>query len=181
MWDKLVYAVIGAAAGLFLAAGYLALKIILEDRLNSTEEIAQRYGVPVLGTFGNGRKVTKLDRSVSGRLGVDPGRSVSDAAEFIAANVRLYMKDGGKLVLAGTCGDEKLNALKETLAPLLDGIELSTAGNINESAAAVGALQEQDAVICAETWKKAAHKEIRRELQTVSDSGCRNLGVVVLS
>ena len=174
------YGVIGAAAGLVLAAGYLMVKIVLEDRLNSTEEIAQRYSLPLLGTLTSGRKVTKLDRSVSGKLGVDSGRSAEDAAQFIAANIRLYMKDGGKLVLAGTCGEEKLNALKETLAPLLDGIELSTAGNINESAAAVGALQENDAVICAEQWKKAAHKEIRRELQTVSDSGTRNLGLIVL-
>ncbi len=173
------YGIIGAAAGLFLAAAFLMVKLVLEDRLNSTDEIAQRYGLPVLGTQTGGRKLAKLDRAIAGKLGIDTKSSEQAAAEFTAANVKMYLKDGGELLLAGTCGEEKLNAVKQALAPLLEGVGMTVVGNVNDSAEAVSALRENGAVICVEEWKKAAHKEIRRELQTVGDSASRNLGVIV--
>ena len=179
VWKAVKYGVIGAAAGLFLAAAFLMIRLVLEDRLNSTDEIAQRYGLPVLGTQTGGRKLAKLDRAVAGKLGIDAKNSEQAAAEFTAANVKIHLKDGGKLLLVGTCGEEKLNAVKQALAPLLEGVGITVVGNVNDSAEAVSALQENGAVICVEEWKKAAHKEIRRELQTVGDSASRNLGMIV--
>lgn len=174
------YGAAGAVIGLFLAAFFFLVKFVFEDRLNSTEEIAQRYGLPVLGVQPEDEKKTaKLDRSIAKNLGVDLSRSPKDAAEYIAANVSIGLKDAKKLLLIGNCNEEKLNAVKDMLAPLLEGVEIAAAGNINESTEALNALRDSAAVICVEEWNKTTHKAIRRELQTVADSDSRNLGVIV--
>ena len=84
------------------------------------------------------------------------------------------------MLLVGNCRPEKLGALREQLASRLEGIEIIAAGNVNEDPAAVNALRSETAVVCVEEWKKTQHKAIRRELQTVADSGNRNLGFIAV-
>ena len=84
------------------------------------------------------------------------------------------------MLLIGSCGQEKLNALKELLASRLEGVEIAAAGNVNEDPSAVDALRGEAAVVCVEEWMKTPHKVIRRELQTIADSGNRNLGFIAV-
>ena len=175
------YGIIGAIGGLFAAAFIDLVRIVLQDRLNSTDEVTKRYGLPMLGTIAeDAKKKSKLDAYLEKRLGFNPQGSVGEAADFAASNIRFHLKDGNKVLLVGNCRPEKLNALKEQLASRLEGVEIAVAGNVNEDPAAVNALRSESAVVCVEEWKKTQHKEIRRELQTVADSGNRNLGFIAV-
>jgi len=175
------YGVIGALAGLLVIGFCLLLKLILQDRLNSTGDVALRYGLPVLGVYAEGKKKTgKLDRLIAKKLGLDLNRPGQESAELTAANTRLHLKDAAQLLLVGNCSKERLNEVRDMLSRQLEDVQITTAGKVNESAAAVKALQEGTAVICVEGWMETPHKEIRRELQTVAAAGCRNLGVIVV-
>ncbi len=175
------YGVVGAFAGLFGTAFIVVIFTVLQDRMNSTEEAERRYRLPVLGTIANGgKKTTKLDKCLAKRLGFNSFGSSEEAAEFAASNVRFQLKDSARLLLIGGCGAEKLKVLRGQLASRLEGVEIVAAGNVNEDAAAVDALRSEMAVICVEEWMKTPHKEIRRELQTVADSGNRILGFIAM-
>ena len=174
------YGVIGAAFGLLVIGFWLLLKLILQDRLNSTGDVALRYGLPVLGVYAGKKEAGKLDRLIAKKLGLDLNRPGQESAELTAANTRLHLKDAAQLLLVGNCSKEKLNAVRDMLSRQLEDVQITTAGKVNESAAAVKALQEGTAVICVEGWMETPHKEIRRELQTVAAAGCRNLGVIVV-
>ena len=174
------YGIVGAFAGLFATAFIVMIIIVLQDRLNSTEEVNRRYHLPVLGTIADDRKkTTKLDRYLAKCVGFNNCGS-AEATDFAASNIRFQLKEGSRVLLVGNCGQEKINTLKERLASRLEGVEIVVGGNVNEDAAAVDALRSETAVICVEEWMKTPHKEIRRELQTVADSGNRNLGFIAL-
>ena len=175
------YGVVGAVAGLFAAACIVMAVTVLQDRLNSTEEVSKRYRLPVLGTIADDKKKTlKLDKYLAKRVGFNDSGSVDEAADFTASNVRFQLKDCARLLLVGNCGQEKLNSLKEKLVPRMEGIEIVVAGNINVDPMAVNALRVENAVVCVEEWMKTQHKEIRRELRTVADSGNRILGFIAV-
>lgn len=179
--NAIKYGIVGAVAGCFLAAFIVMIVIVLQDRMNSTEEVNRRYSLPVLGTIANGKKKNaKLDKYLAKRLGFNYYGSLEEAAAYAASGVRFQLKDGGKVLLVGNCGQEKLGVLKEKLASRLDGVEIISAGNVNEDAAAVDALRSAAAVVCVEEWMKTPHKEIRRELRTIADSGNRILGLIAL-
>ena len=175
------YGIVGAFAGLVAAAFIDLVRIVLQDRLNSTDEVTRRYGLPMLGTVAeDAKKKSKLDAYLEKCLGFNPQGSVEEAADFAASNIRFHLKDAGKVLLVGSCGQERMNALKEQLASRLNGVEVTVAGDVNEDPAAVNALRSEAAVVCVEEWKKTQHKAIRRELQTVADSGNRNLGFIAV-
>lgn len=175
-------ALIGAVAGLLLTGLYLLFKLVLQDRLNSTEELPLRYQLPLLGTLPQaGAKTRKIDVRFARALGMNTGKSSKEAAEYLAASIRLHLDHAGRVLLVGSCGEDKLNALKEQIAPLLEETQVEVSGNVNENAAAVKALQGDAAVICVEEWRRTAHKSIRHELQTVKESGKQNLGFIVVS
>ncbi len=175
------YGVVGAVAGLLAAAFAVIAFIVLQDRLDSTDEAVRRYHMPVLGTIaGDGKKKTKLDKYLAKRLGFNYCGSAEEAIGFAASNVRFQLKNGARLLLVGSCSSEKLNELKTQLSSRLEGVEILAAGNVNEDVTAVDALRSETAVVCAEEWMKTPHKEIRRELRTIADSGNRILGIIAL-
>ena len=175
------YCIVGGVAGLFVVAFVVMVFIVLQDRMNSTEEVSKRYRLPVLGTIAyNKKKTSKLNQYLEKRLGFNTYNSEEEATDFAASNVRFQLKDGGKVLLIGNSAGEKLNALKEMLASRLEGVEIIVAGNVNENAAAIDALRSENALICVEDWMKTPHKEIRRELRTVADSNNHVLGFIAL-
>ena len=172
--------IIGAVAGLLVSLIFFMVKIIFEDRIGSVDDSMKRYGIPVLGAMPDKtQKYNRIDVCLASKLGVHADKSAEEAAKYIAANIQIYSKDSKELLLIGNCKEEKLNELKKQLAPLLSGTEVIVGGDVNESSVAVAALQNNAEVVCVEAWQKTPHKLIRRELQTVNDSGNRNLGLVV--
>ncbi|MBE6990250.1 MAG: hypothetical protein E7426_05845 [Ruminococcaceae bacterium] len=172
------FGVIGLVLGLCVSTFFYLVRTILQDRLNSTEEILRRYRTPVLGVVTDEKKRLRLDTFLARKLGMEAGEA--GAENYIAANVRLYLKEGRKVLLIGSCGADRLGALKDKLTPLLEGIELQVGGNVNESPSAVDALRRETAVVCVEKWLATSHREIRHELRAVKDSGNTNLGFVVV-
>ena len=174
------YFAVGALVGFFAVVFIVMVCIALQDRMNSIEETERRYRLPVLGTITDEKKKTKLDKFLAKCLRFNYYGTADEALGFAASNVRFQLKDACRLLLVGNCGSEKLNALKAQLASRLEGIEIIAAGNVNEDAAAVDAMNSEAAVICVEEWMKTQHKDIRRELRTVADSGNRILGFIAL-
>ena len=179
--DGVKFGVIGAVIGLICLTIYYAVRFLVQDRLNNTEELCRRYELPVLGTLvKNTRGWLRLDKFMAGKLGINADRNAGDAAGYIASSIRFYLKDSKKLLLVGNCTQEQLQELRDELAPLLQGVELRVGGSVNESAAAMDALRSESNVVCVERWLETSHREIRHELQAVKSSGNPNLGFIVL-
>ena len=176
------FGALGLLLGLFVMALFYLVHVIIQDKLNSVEDIRKRYTAPVLGVYTGGNSLkTKLDRFFAKKLGVTDSKSKEEQLDYICSNIRFYLKDGKKLLLVGNCEMEKLNSLKEELSSLLEGVEIKAGGNVNENPQAMDALREEAAVICVEKWTTTANREIRHELKTVQASGNQNLGYIVVS
>lgn len=180
IWRGIKFGVIGMVLGVMLAAGITMLQLLVQDRLNSTEDIVRRYRTPVLGTLADESGLKgKLNERLAKKLGISVNKTPEEAMQYIAANVRFRLKEGRKVLLIGNCAKEKLVRLKDRMAPMLDGVDLQIGGDVNTDPSAVDALRNKAAVICVEEWQKTYHREIRHEVQAVDDSGNLNLGFVV--
>lgn len=173
---------IGLFLGLVLMLIYHGTKIILQNRLNSAEELKRRYQLPVLGVFGEKEKQgCRLDQNLRRKLLAQEEKTPEEAARYIASHVKLQGSGARRLLLVGTCSRERLELLKNALEGFLSDMEISAGGNVNESFEALNALAGNTAVVCVEAWLKASHRDIRNELDTVKASGNQNIGFIMLA
>lgn len=180
--EGIKYGIIGIIIGLVLLGGFYFVKLVLEDRLNSVEDIRRRYSFPVLGTLfvePNGHK--KADTLLANKLGMYTKKTIEDQLQYIISNIQFYNKDNKRILLIGNCETEKLNAIKEQIESVIPQIEFKAGGNVNDNPEAINALSEKTAVILVEKWTKTSHRDIRQELKTISASNNANLGFIVVS
>ncbi|MBQ9890348.1 MAG: hypothetical protein IJM39_02960 [Firmicutes bacterium] len=175
--------VIGLIIGLVAAAVVFIARYVLQDRVYNLDDIRKRYKLPVLGVISLGASRKKLvwpDRKIASRLGIPEGLSPEQSAEFIASNIKLYLKDAGRVLLTGSAGSDAAELLKEKLQPLLPGMEIVSSGDLNHVPAAVDALSSDTAIVCVESWQKTRHLDIVHELDRISATDNKGVGFVVV-
>ena len=174
------FGVIGLALGAILSLLYFGLRLIMQDKLKSTEELASRYALPVLGTFKQGEgKAGKLDKIISSALGLANATS-EDAIKYIASNVALRSDNAKKVLLLGNTAKDNLEKIAEMLKPVMGDREIIVGGSVKNDASAISALSDDCAVVCVEDLQKTSHIDILNELKTVDASKSDKVGFVVL-
>ncbi len=176
------YSAIGALVGLLLLGGFYLVKLILQDKVSGSEDIRRRYKAPILGAICNqSGKQRKLDKLFAEKLGMPAGKSIEDQMQFVASNIRLYLKDQKKILLVGNCMIDELNTIGEQLGRIISDAQIIVGGNVNDDPKAINALNEnKTTVICVEKWAKTLHRDIRHEVKTINASGNANLGFILV-
>lgn len=176
------FGIIGALIGLILVGAFFLLQLLLQDKINSVEDIRRRYSAPVLGTYlCNDTKQTKIDMFLASKLGISTEKTKEEQIQFIVSNLQIYLRETEKILLIGNCETDTLHVIGEQISSLMPLKKVSIGGNVNVDSKAIDALAEKAAVICVERWRRTPHREIRHELMTVGASGNKNLGYIVLA
>ena len=130
-------------------------------------------------------RLNSVDKLITRMNGITEERqSLKCVYALGAANISAQMKksNASKLLLSGNASasdfDAAAVALKENLQTT--GLEVISAGNINENVVAVQTLQDADKVVLIEQLGVSRLQDIKKELQMLRKLEKDILGVIVL-
>lgn len=171
-------AILGFAVGAFLCAAACAFAFVVRGTVADPDDVASRYGLPVLGVIPGGAAKTGLDRRIAAHYGVPAGMSTAEGLRYAAVN--LSGSAGDSLLLSGSGDPAGIKALAEKLAAEMPGTKLTGVGSICRDADALKAFHESGALVFVETLQQSKHAELRRELIRAVESGKKVLGFLLL-
>lgn len=185
--ESIKYALLGALAGAFLMALVYAMQYIVSGKLMSCNYMNDNYGLMVMADYHAParKRLNKVDKLIARMNGItEESQSLKCVYALGAANISAQMKkcNASKLLLSGNASasdfDAAAVALKENLQAT--GLEVISAGNINENVTAVQKLQDADKVVLIEQLGVSRLQDIKKELQMLHKLDKDILGVIVL-
>lgn len=176
------FAAIGFIIGGFLMALFHAIKYVMSGTLHHSDELSERYGLPVYGEFRKsrarhpGKGLDKLFEKWEFK------HANSDAVVVDEIVALLRERHGGKRVLlTGTVSEDKLLDLSKKLQPALkDAVMLDTQGDILTNSAAINGASGADAVVLVEEKYASRLKGIEREAELLIMGSANVEGCVVI-
>ena len=157
------YILLGAIAGVFLSAMYIALKYVLSNKLKTTDDIRNAFRLPVIGT------VKEKDKS---------------AITLVCSGINACMKnaDAQKVYLLGSGHSAACEELKKTVSEKFTDEKYSVMAidSILSSPESVDRVVDSDGVILFERIGESLYDDIAREIEICSNYGVKILGTVVI-
>ncbi len=185
MKSILKYVLIGILLGIFLPAFCVVVIPVLKGRVLTAEDVTEAYKIRSLSVVG--KEIPKkfgsgLDEAFERfRLGGKQYRlSTEESMEIAALNIRQSAGEAKKLLFTGSVNAEKLEKVQAGLAERLKEYTLETAVHIVANAVELEKVMNCDGVILVEEAEVSAHKDIRKELLAIRDSGKTVLGTIVI-
>ncbi len=176
------FAVLGFLLGFILLGAVYLVKYIFAGVVRDDKELTGRYGLAVYGNFyrSRARRPGKgVDRWLE-KLESRMGHSEDDVVlKNIAALIRENC-EGGEALLTGTVSDGKLSGLKASLAPLTEGIHLSTESDFTHNAAAVTASKQTANVLLVEEKFTSLRHSVDLMAEELIINGSNVKGCIVL-
>lgn len=177
------YGILGGVLGAFMALFFACVAFLMSDKLSSEKELKRRFGLKILGVFVQKRK----KRAFSGvdnwldRLEGMNYMAEERVFEVMAVNVENYKEDSCRLMLTGTVAAAALQNIAGKLGPLLKGVELQVAPDMNESPATLKQLPECDGVILVEERGSSKMTGIEQEIEVIRNLKKKVIGCIVLT
>lgn len=164
--EAVKFGIIGVILGVILFVVIVVVLAISKESVMSLHEIKERYQIPVLGTYSGDQKKrgNKLDNWLARKLGVTTQERTAEL-DYIKAAKALYLEPD-QILLVSTSDADRLDEIANAISDS-KGTVYVAAGNLENSAVALTALQEAKSVICVERWKKITHEELRKELEMI--------------
>ena len=172
------YLVLGAFVGLFAGAALLAVYFVVMGFLPNGAAVERRYHLPAFGILPDEKK-NRLQRAILNKLTYSVRMSEAESLQMVAARLSLYITPGDKLLLVGTIPAKRLKKVEKHLAPLIN-TPLTTAGNVNNQANAVMALNEGCKVICVEQILKSKQTYVDFAMNTIAASNSECVGFILV-
>lgn len=184
--ESIKYALLGTVAGAFLMALFYAMQYIFSGKLMTCDYLNDNYGLMVMADYHAPvrKHPDSIDQLIARMNGItEEKQSLECVYALGAANIAAQMKNNAsKILLSGNAKasdfDDVATALKEKLQ--VTGLEVVSAGNINENVAAVQKLQDADKVVLIEQLGVSRLQDIKKELQMLRKLEKDILGVIVL-
>ena len=167
--SPVVLALVGAFLGVALVAGWSVVSHLASDKIYSGRVLQNRTGIRVLGAVPGTNKDKWLKKL--------EGRVTQPATDVVAMNIRNYCP-GNAVLCLGQWTAQQQEQLEQALRAI--GITPSFQGSLLESADALKALKEQDAVVLLGICGKTRYTTTEKEMQLVADQGKALLGCVLL-
>ena len=164
--EAVKFGIIGVILGVILFVVIVVVLAISKESVMSLHEIKERYQIPVLGTYSGDQKKrgNKLDNWLARKLGVTTQERTAEL-DYIKAAKALYLEPD-QILLVSTSDADRLDEIANAISDS-KGTVYVAAGNLENSAVALTALQEAKSVICVERWKTITHEELRKELEMI--------------
>ena len=172
------YGILGAVLGAFMAIFFVCVAFLMTDGIYAAKDLRNRYKLRVLGALP-AKKAGGIDaslRKMEGRASEEDDKTYG----LIAANVRSFMGDAGKILVAGCASADAFNRVAEKLVAELGDCQVVKGGNLLEDAEALEKLSDADAVVFVEECKVSKYSQVELELEKAKDLQKEVLGCVVL-
>ena len=180
---KLVYPkwiVVGLFLGLVIYLLAAVLGYVLSDKIKTSEEVYEYFGIPLLAEIQDGKR-TKIDVAFSKNKPVfDPEKGTDVAVDRV-----LYRKDrkeGENLLIMTESDDERVNKVTQMLSEKLNHLnEVSVVEkNLTSSENQMQILGTTDCVIITERLRKTSYDSFLREVNAAKEAGTEIVGAVVI-
>ena len=181
------FGVIGFIVGAVLVAYCFALKYVACGKLMTSDEMQEDYGIPVLMKYKAPKRINPnlIDKLINCGFGITESSScLQERFDLAVANVlaRIEKTDNVKILFIGNANvcvfESAVSSMAETLNT--DGIEVISAGNINENENAVRKLPSAEKIVLIEQTGVSRKKDIKKELLTLRDLKKEIVGAIVL-
>ena len=176
------YGVLGGVFGAFLAAFGMWVIYVMNGKLNSDEDLKQRFGIKLLGSFSEVRRkraFSGIDNWLARLEGKD--NLADDAAcDMIAAGIEILADKERPILFTGTVSEGALKGLTAKLQERLPGWKMELAGDINRNPVALRKIPEYSEIILVEARKVSKLGEIEKEIETVFNMKKKFIGYIVL-
>lgn len=176
--------VLGAIAGLFLAAVWITCEVLFASRLQTVEELSDMYGLRLFGTVQLTEKKSSGFDSYLLKLKNRHKKQMPQEAwiDIICSNIELVCRSENiKQVYLTGSEWEKLDA--ETVEHITEGlkkadIRVSCGGNICYDMVSLRDVYEVGNVILIEQENVSIYREMEKEMKTLAEQKVQILGSV---
>lgn len=176
------YGGLGGLLGVFLSTFGICAIYLMNGKLNSDEDLKQRFGIKLLGSFSEIRRKRAfcgIDNWLARLEGKDD-LADNTACDMIAACIETLADKEQPVLFTGTVSEEVLKGLAAKLQERLPGRMLELAGDINRNPAALRKISEYSEIILVEVRKVSKYREIEKEIETVFNMKKNFTGYIVL-
>lgn len=176
------YGLMGVFVGAFLAAFCICVVFIINGKINTDEDLRNRFGLNQLGCFAHmrGKKtLAQVDMWLDRLYGRE---IVSDEliVDIISANIRGILNKGDTVFLTGMVEERRLSDLAEKIQQRLSELKLGFGNDLLHSAVTLQDLQQYDAVILVELRRQTKLREIEKEIEIVRNMKKNVLGYIIM-
>lgn len=173
-----IFAVLGAAIGVFLTVCVIWMMHICTDRVYSVRTLQDRTGIKVLGCVSKG-SVKGVDLWLQ-RLEGRCTQTAEAQAALLAADISIRTKGADRLLFTGSACREDRQELVARISEAMPGVQVCDCGNILTEAEARSVLDSCDAVVLVEACAASHYTAVREEIGIVNDYGKPVTGCVLM-
>lgn len=184
--EVILFAGIGAVAGMLLAFFVWGAVFVLGGRLYSVLDIEKRFDLPVFGTVASAEKKGFLDQMIARkRGGVYASMPVQEQKQLVLFNIKNELKKDAsihKVLLSGSLKKENLGGMAKWLHEELQtlGYQVENYINIPGSAKDMEKVKDCDAVILLENREISKSKMIHEEIAVLKAYAGEVKGIVLI-
>ena len=171
--SPVLFAAVGAVAGMLLVAVYACITYIAGDKVYSARTLKDRTGVTILGTF-----CSKKYGPVKTLLRKLEGRNPYGKTDAVAVNLRNRCAEYKNLLILGTFEDAVAEDLKKVLQAA--GISCCVQGDPANSAATLEQLPACDGAVLVQTCGLSRYEQALWQVETVESYQKPLLGCIVI-
>ena len=160
---------IGLILGLFVAAGFIAFKAIVEDKVINAGELSYMFGLRIFGDFKSGDKANAYDRML---YKLSYGDALPDKEKFYevaAANIKTFSaafrdEDIKEIALVGRIDPEVRSSIVKSVNDINGDETLKAAGDIIVDASAINAIRDVTYILLAAD-RNTSKKDLRNQIE----------------
>lgn len=167
--SPVVMAVVGFALGVLLVGIWAVVCHLASDKVYSGRVLENRTGIRILGGLPGSNKQKWLKKL--------EGRVTQPSVDVIAMNIRNYC-EGDSVLCLGQWSEDQKTALGDGLKAV--GITATFEGSLLESANALQALKDAQAVVLLGVCGQTRYANTQKEMVLVADQSKALLGCVLL-
>jgi len=170
------FGVLGFAAGLLLAAAFVALKYLFGKKITTQAQFFSRFkSVKKIGVLKPSGKRSGYAVSIDKKSEDDSDMSAENTIKLVKANCANITRGCEKILITGT-GDKK--AMDEAVKKL--GIKGDYKPDIFSDPDVLKDIPGYDGVVLLEQRNVSEFKKVASEIALISDAGTKILGAVIL-
>lgn len=174
------YILLGIIAGILLVYVYGCVIYVISDRIYIGNEIAERFGLKIVGKLASGKNKNAVDRCISKAEGRSYDNTSIINYQIIAENI-MGMKDKySSIYITGSISDVEIKNLSKKIIPLLTGINIKAGSDIFNNPEAVKGLSESEAVLLVEQCGISRYSVILEEINKAEWFGKPVIGFVII-
>lgn len=177
------YFILGLIAGAFAAIVWIVCKVLFASSLQETSELVDVYGLRLLGTVEEEKKVSGIDKVILKFMNRhEKELSMEERIQLICSNIELVCQNENisQIYLSSS---EMEHVDKHAIQLIMEGlsasgIEVILGKNICYDAAALKEMVEISNIVLLEQVGKSRYYEIEKEILIISEQKVRLLGCI---